>query len=239
MVESKRIWVAKDHDIGYKSKSHMAEFSPNPDGRNKRDTSILEYKRRSKIVENTIMQNRISINKIRNKQDLSPFLEQDEYDLIVEESELEEQNLVDFLISYNLDISLDENLKKFVPLKKEDKYQILVKNNNLYIRLEILSDLLNIKENTLLKKFKNYMKTFDLLPKDEIIQNKNGKYYLISYVLILWMAYQYKINEPKNKLNKTFTLIILEFKDKDKSFKGDLFVSFIEKGYFPLINFKG
>lgn len=235
MVENKRIWVAKDHDIGYKSKSHMAEFSPNPDadGRNKRDTSIQEYKRRLKIVENTTMQNRISINKIRNKQGLSPFLEQDEYDLIVEESELEEQNLFDFLRSYNLDISLDENLKKFVPLEKEDKYQILVKNNKLYIRLDILSDLLGIKKNTLLKKFKNYMTTLGLLPKDEIKQDI--KSCLISYTLILWMAYQYKINEPKNKLNQIFILIILEFKDKDKFFNADSFVSWIRNLYWKTI----
>ncbi len=65
-MDSKRIWVDKDYDIGYKSKSHMAEFSPNPDGRNKGDTSFMKYDKRLKNIQSDSMSYRIEINQQRN-----------------------------------------------------------------------------------------------------------------------------------------------------------------------------
>ena len=235
-MKSKRIWVAKDFDVGYKSKSHMAEFSPNPDGRNKRDTSFKEYKKRLNIEEDIRMKNRISINRLRNNQNLAPFLEQSKYEEIGEESELEGQDLVDFLIQYNLDLELDDNLKKFIPSKKNQniKYKILEKNGILYIKLGSLAYLLKTDNQKLLE----IMKVFN----DDLINDKNVRYYpekdniyreiknkkstyFISYSLILAFSLNYKISQPKGKLNQSFFLLISDFERNMKRLR--LFSSFI------------
>jgi len=239
-VKSKRIWVAKDYDIGYKSKSHMAEFSPNPDGRNKRDTSINEYKNRLMITENSKMENRISVNKLRDKNTLAPFLEQNVYEEIVEESELEGQDLFNFLIGYDMDISLEENMKIFKPSnEKNDIYKIIIKNNKSYIKLRTLSNILKIDLNILLKTFENIYdknKQYFLLSNNiEMIIIGEKRCYLISYSLVLLMAYNYKNNEPNGKLNQDFFLLITHFKEKSIGLLGYFFYkTVIEKRYFEL-----
>ncbi len=241
-MKSKRIWVAKDYDVGYKSKSHMAEFSPNPDGRNKRDTSIKEYNKRLMMAENSKMENKVTVNRLRNKKKLAPFLDQKEYEEIVEESELEGQNLFDFLITYNKNISVEENLKKFKPSSKNDIYKILIKNNNLYIKLGILSNILKIDFNRLLKIFEDIddknKKYFSLSNNIEIEIVGKKKRYLISYSLVLLMAYNYKNNEPNGILNQDFFLLVTKFKEKKVGLIAYNFhTSWIEICYLKLFNY--
>lgn len=248
-MDSKRIWVAKDYDVGYKSKSHMAEFSPNPDGRNKRDTSYKKYKRRINNQENIKMKNRISINKLRNNHKLPPFLEANEYEEIVEESELSGQDLVDFLIQYDLDLTIDDNVKRFVPAKKNQntEYKIFEKNNILYINLGSLSSLLKMDMKKLLEILENSNDEFiqnkiPLYPSTNNIykeETKTGKItYLISYSLILAFAYSYKLTNPKCKLNQDFYLLISAFKKNVVGLIGyDMFNSLFTKKYFELFKY--
>lgn len=245
-MDSKRIWVAKDYDVGYKSKSHMAEFSSNPDGRNKRDSSFNEYKKRLNIEEDIRMKNRISVNKLRDKQGLDPFLNQNEYEEIVEESELEGQNLVDFLIQYNLDLELADNLKKFIPSKKTQniKYKILKKNNILYIKLGALATLLRMDMKKLLEvlessntEFINNKLVYFYPSTNNIYKEiKNEKsIYFISYSLILALAYYYKKENPKSKLNQDFFILISNFKKHDIGLGSyTLFTSLFVDKYFRL-----
>ena len=168
-MKSKRIWVAKDYDVGYKSKSHMAEFSPNPDGRNKRDTSFKEYNKRLMMAENLKMTNRISVNKLRDEKKLPPFLNQNEYDEIVEESELEGQNLFNLLINYNMKNTLDENIKN--SNKYEEKKSILpkiiIKEDRVYVNLDELSTYLCIDIDKLFSCFESLLFVNYIIPYDK------------------------------------------------------------------------
>lgn len=59
------------------------------------------------------MSYRIEINKQRNKISFPTFLDQEQFDEIKIESELEEENLSTFLINYDMKISFEENIQKF------------------------------------------------------------------------------------------------------------------------------
>jgi len=231
-MKSKRIWVAKDYDIGYKSKSHMAEFSPNPDGRNKRDTSIKEYNKRLMMAENSKMTNRVSVNKLRDEKGLAPFLEQNKYEEIVEESELEGQNLFNFLIGYKIDISLEENLNLFDEIiEKNDFPEIISRQDMPYVRIEELSRYLNIDMKKLLSIFKKFNRTFfnDSLPKKSdhyFIYNNDKNSHLISFFYISMLA----LNEIKK--SAPLSLLLHELKKYKLNSSFERLIHDICNGYF-------
>lgn len=84
-------YYSGDWKLGGKSKSNMAEFSSNPDSRNKADVSFSEHQRKLKEAQYSEEEYRININRIRYTHNLPPYKTQEELEEIIEDSELEDE----------------------------------------------------------------------------------------------------------------------------------------------------
>lgn len=248
IMESHRIHGKNNYDLSEQSKSNMAEFSPNPDDRKKKETSYKKYNQRQQDKQSQEMQFRVSINKKRDKLNYQTlFNKQEEFDEILEESELENEKLINFLIHYDLNMSIEENKKSLLLEDKEkvETEKFYIQNGMSYVSLKILAKavhgnsnhLLNLLESVdeAIKKKNPFLEALLALHKIEnIIQRTTRKKtdYFISYCLVLHFANTYKSIEPKSKLNGILLLLILDFKNikLDSRVYGSLIYQ-IEKTY--------
>ena len=94
---------ANGFPLGSKSKSNMAEFSPNPDSRNKSDVSVNDRNKRILDKEDRILKYRVSINKKRLENGLYTFSDALEFEEIKDSSDLDGEDLINYLIAYDSD----------------------------------------------------------------------------------------------------------------------------------------
>ncbi len=120
-----QVYSGNGFKLSGKSKSNMAEFSLNPDGRKKSEVSYHKYITRKKEENNQRMTDRIRINNARYEQGLETFLNQDMFDEIIEECEFEKEQLWNFLLTYNLQLNIDENLSEYTPIEIDKKMTML------------------------------------------------------------------------------------------------------------------
>ncbi len=90
--------------IGKRDKSHMAEFSANPDSRKKGEVSYSTYLKRLKEQKNSSDSYRVTINKMRHMKGLLPFKDIDEFLQIVDEStfDIGDEELQQYLLDYEI-----------------------------------------------------------------------------------------------------------------------------------------
>lgn len=106
-------YYSGDWKLGYKSKSNMAEFSSNPDNRLKHEVSYETHNKRIKEECDKHREYRVSINKERQKIGLTDFFDnQDSFDNIIAESELEDSDLKYYLIYYGAETCKVEEKSK-------------------------------------------------------------------------------------------------------------------------------
>ena len=92
-----------DWKLGIKSKSHMAEFASNPDSRLKKDVSYNEYLSRKKYEDDLKNKDRILINKKRKELGFKTFFDnQEKFEEIIDDTELIDEELINFLINYKI-----------------------------------------------------------------------------------------------------------------------------------------
>ncbi|WP_345988744.1 hypothetical protein WCX18_00785 [Sulfurimonas sp. HSL1-2] len=94
-------YYSGDWKLGIKSKSHRAEFSPNPDDRKKSEVKYHEYARRLKEEMNQEMAYRVEINKIRHQYGLEPFLDQETFNELIDDCDLKGEALWHYLCEYD------------------------------------------------------------------------------------------------------------------------------------------
>lgn len=90
--------------IGKRDKSHMAEFSSNPDSRKKGEVSFETYMKRLKEQKSCSDSYRVTINKIRNMKGLLTFKDIDEFLQIIDESDFDigDDGLQKYLLEYEI-----------------------------------------------------------------------------------------------------------------------------------------
>lgn len=97
-----QIYSVSGKRLGERSKSHMAEFSSNPDERLKSEISYLEHKKRKKYNEDKKNEYRIKVNQERDKKNLYTFMDQDEFEELIDNCDFkDEQKLFEYLTTYN------------------------------------------------------------------------------------------------------------------------------------------
>lgn len=88
--------------LGERSKSYMAEFSSNPDERLKSEVSYSEHKKREKHNDDKRNEYRIKVNQERDKNNLYTFKNQDEFEELIDNCNIEDdQKLFKYLTTYN------------------------------------------------------------------------------------------------------------------------------------------
>ena len=83
--------------LGERSKSNMAEFSSNPDERLKSEVSYAEHKKREKIESNIRSAYRIEVNRERKMNNLDTFIDQEEFEELIDDCSLKDADLFEYL----------------------------------------------------------------------------------------------------------------------------------------------
>ncbi len=205
-----QIYSGSGFKLGGKSKSNMAEFSPNPDGRNKADVSYQEHMNRSKDENNNHMKYRIVINHARYEKELETFLDQDIFDEAVDECEFEKEQLWNFLITYDLQLSIDENISRYIPIVIENITMSIMDINDFpAFEVKGFIDSLNM-ENSEFKNVNNAINKIEGINKVynvELMSVSDTEYISYQRILILiWMHYKKYSAERQKKLIKVINL---------------------------------
>lgn len=188
----------------------MAEFSSNPDSRNKLETNFSEYLKRVKDAKANIEYLRISINRERNKTKLKPFLDNEEFEELIEDIELSNEALVRYLISYIPGLSVDDFIDNTYN-KELFKYRETTVIDSRYlaeilnISCEEINDSFKQLNNEMRKEFtKSFQKT---PPRFSVFYIDKSTYY-IPYYAIIFFGLAFK------GLNKKQLGVIVELVEK-------------------------
>lgn len=129
--------------IGKRDKSHMAEFSPNPDSRKKGEVSYSTYIKRLKEQKSCSDSYRVTINKMRHMQGLLPFKDIDEFLQIVNEStfDIGDEELQKYLLTYEVVLP---------PPVIQEKPNLIQTKNEIQLQLNKLAD--TVKDTVVEKK---------------------------------------------------------------------------------------
>jgi len=95
-----QIYAAGGKRLGERSKSYMAEFSTNPDERLKSEVSYSDHQKRLKVEADERAAYRIEVNKLRYKNNLETFKNQDKFEELIDDCGLQDDELFEFLINY-------------------------------------------------------------------------------------------------------------------------------------------
>lgn len=175
-------YYSGDWKFGGKSKSNMAEFSSNPDSRNKTDVSFAEYQRRLKEAQYSQEEYRININKIRYAHNLLPYKTQEELEEVIEDSELDdEEELWSYLITGNKpQVNAIENHSDSILV---DDIKITILHNQPAVSSIDLSRYIEFNHSTLVNICKLIILEYPDINNLHIINLSNG--FLLSYKLII------------------------------------------------------
>ncbi len=134
-----QIKSSNGYSLGIRSKSHMAEFSVNPDDRKKSEVSVEKHKKKIHEKEDENRKHIVSINKRRIGNGLEPFSNSEKFEEIINDSDLEEPDLTNYLIAYDInDLSTTipgKNKNIVIPgmtiikKKKDENEKKILKNN--------------------------------------------------------------------------------------------------------------
>lgn len=190
-----QIYSKSGMSLGKKDKSHMAEFSSNPDERKKHEVSYSKHLQKVKADLDEQDALRIKVNKIRHEKGLELFSDREAFDEFVEESGLEDGPLFHFLITYGSD--------------EEIKYEsiatnpIIIHNHIPCISSNFLAEYLGIEDKEI-KKLSDFIDhQFLQISHIKTIPMKNGHGVLIGYYrLILYIL----IVDDKSLLDKLYCL---------------------------------
>ncbi len=199
-----QIYSRSGFKFGGKSKSNMAEFSLNPDGRKKAEVSYQEHMNRSREEDNNHTKFRIRINKARYEKGLATFKDQDIFDEVIEECEFENKQLENFLMTYDLKLSIDENIGSYVPIAIDNiTMQIMDINDFPALEVKNFLDSLNMKysefnnANNAINKIEGINNVYNV----ELISVSNTEYISYQRILIfIWMYYKKYSDERQKKL---------------------------------------
>ncbi len=163
--------------LGKKDKSHMAEFSSNPDERKKHEVSYSKHlqKVKAELDEQDVL--RIKVNKIRHENGLELFSDREAFEDFVEESGLEDGQLFHYLIAYGSD--------------EEIKYEsiatnpIIIHNHIPCISSNFLAEYLDIEDKEIKKLSDIIDHQFLQISHIKTIPMKNGHGVLIGYYRLM------------------------------------------------------
>jgi hypothetical protein len=190
------------YSLGQKTKSHMAEFSANPDARNKRDISYQDSKKRKKIEDEENDFYRIQVNKVRNSNNLSLFTDIEEFEDLIEESNFKGEVLWKYLITYK------EGVKNTIDETKDEDNQIFVHKKFPAISSKYLSYYIQIKHHELVHLNKQIEGEFYYILNEEIqyihnlesILMNSQKGYLFTYQRVFLFSLMFKWPDKQLKL---------------------------------------
>ena len=171
-----------------KSKSHMAEFSPNPDERLKSDISYSAHTRRLKEEASDKMQFRVRVNRKRDEKGLKVFLDQDQkkFDDIIECGKLEGEELWSFLTICDLDARPEDIKENTKPNLSSNEISPIIVHGAPMVKSIDLAHLLNIDHNDLIYQCKQldilngHIENFEM-----ILLSTSDEYAYMSYQRIL------------------------------------------------------
>lgn len=190
-----QIYSKSGMSLGKKDKSHMAEFSSNPDERKKREVSYSKHLQKVKAELDEQDALRIKVNKIRHEKGLELFSDREAFEDFVEESGLEDGPLFHFLITYG---SNEE-----VEYKSVVTEPIFIYNYVPSITSNYLSEYLCIDHEEIIEMSHFIDNKFFKLYHIKTIALKNGHGFIITYYrLMLFVLYL----ENPILLNKLYSL---------------------------------
>lgn len=129
--------------IGKREKSHMAEFSPNPDSRKKGEVSYATHMKRLKEQKNCSDSYRVAINKMRNLKGLLPFKDIDDFLQIIDDSgfEIGDEELLQYLLDYAINPMISTN-----DHDKSAENHVLIQNDSVINDLKASSSQKSVTE---------------------------------------------------------------------------------------------
>lgn len=168
-----QIYSKSGMSLGKKDKSHMAEFSANPDERKKREVPYSKHLQKVKAELDEQDALRIKVNKIRHEKGLELFSDREAFEDFVEESGLEDGPLFHFLITYGSDEEIEYGSIETNP--------IIIHDYIPYISSSFLAEYLCLEQEEIKNLSAFIDHKFIKLSHIKPISLKNGKGFLISY----------------------------------------------------------
>lgn len=200
--------------LGKKEKSHMAEFSANPDERLKREVSYSMHKQKIKMEIDKQDALRIRVNKIRNEKGLSVFSDSEKFDELVDECGYEDSKLFQYLITFG---SNEE-------FKNEDNFEekIFIYHSIPSISSNYLAEYLDVDQSEIINL--SYLVSNKLINMSYMksVSLKNGKGLIITYDRLMFFI----LFVENSILNKKMYSLLQDMKNFNKGSSIGMFTFF-------------
>lgn len=187
-----QIYSKSGMPLGKKDKSHMAEFSSNPDERKKHEVPYSQHLQKVKVELDQQDALRIKVNKIRYEKGLELFSDREAFEDFVEESELDDGRLFHFLITYGSDEEVEYESIETDPIFFHNHVPCITSN--------YLSDFLSITHDEIINLSHLIDSQFFKLTHIKTIPMKNEHGLIITYYRLMLLILFFEDRELLDKL---------------------------------------